>query len=72
MNARDSAERARAQALLEDLSRLRKDAEVFEDVIGWRGNRVPITAVAGDIADPQDPGLKKAIARVKRTVRRSE
>ncbi|MBK9778229.1 MAG: hypothetical protein IPP62_18025 [bacterium] len=51
------------------MARLRKDQDVFDDVISWRGSRVAITAVAGNLLDAKDPGLRKAVARVRRAVR---
>jgi hypothetical protein len=56
-------------ALLADLQRLRTDRQVFDDVLGWRGRRTPITAVAADLSDPTDPGTRKAVARAKRAIR---
>jgi hypothetical protein len=70
VNVRGEEERAGAQRLLEDLVRLRKDAAVFDDVLGWRGHRIPITAVAADLSDPTDAGLKKALLRIGRALRR--
>jgi len=62
VNVRDPGQRDRAPALLADLARLRKDEQVFNDVLGWRGTRVPITAVASDLSDERDPGTRKAVA----------
>jgi hypothetical protein len=69
LNAREDAERRRAQGLLEEVRRLRVDRAVFADVLGWRGSRVPITAVVADLAEPRDAGTRKAVARVRRSVR---
>lgn len=69
LNAREDTERRRAQGLLEEVRRLRVDRAVFADVLGWRGSRVPITAVVADLADPRDAGTRKALARVRRSVR---
>jgi sugar phosphate isomerase/epimerase len=49
--------------------RLRKDKELVADILGTRGNRIPVTAVVADLADPNDPGWKKAIARTRRAIR---
>jgi hypothetical protein len=65
VNLREESERPQAEKLLEELLRLRKDAAVFKDVLGWRGKKLPITAVAAHLTDPKDPGLKKALARLK-------
>jgi len=69
LNTCEDAERRRAQGLLEDVRRLRADPAVFDDVLGWRGSRVPITAVVADLANARDAGTRKAVARVKRSVR---
>jgi len=69
LNTREDAERRRAQGLLEDVRRLRADRAVFDDVLGWRGSRVPITAVVAELANARDAGTRKAVARVKRSVR---
>jgi hypothetical protein len=57
-----------AEAMLRDLRRLRADKAVFDDIFGWKGKRTPITAVAADLADPRDLGLRKVIARIKRAL----
>lgn len=71
VNVRDEDERRRADVMLSDLAKLRQDKALFSDVIGYRGNRIPITAVAANLADPADPGVKKAIAKVRRVVQSS-
>jgi molybdopterin-guanine dinucleotide biosynthesis protein len=72
VNVRDDKERPAAQALLDELDRLRKDEILFREVFGWRASRLPITAVVANLSDPMDAGLKKAVARVKRiTTRRT-
>lgn len=70
VNVRDESERRRAAAMLDDVSRLRRDEAVFSDVLGWRGSRVPITAVVADLSDQRDPGLRRALARVARAFAR--
>jgi len=69
VNVRDPSERPPAEQLLVDLARLRNDDALFNDILGWRGHRTPITAVVANISDPRDAGRKKAIARVRRTIR---
>jgi hypothetical protein len=69
VNACEDSERRRAHSLLEDVRRLRADQAVFDDVLGWRGSRVPITAVVADLADVRDAETRRAVARVKRSVR---
>jgi hypothetical protein len=67
VNVRDRAHEG-AEPMLRDLHRLRADKEVFKDIFGWKGKRTPITAVVADLANPRDPGLRKAITRIKRTL----
>jgi adenylate kinase len=69
VNVHNADERPGAQRLVNDLVRLRKDEAIFRDVLGWRGHRIPITAVVADLADPGDPGLKKTLARIRRAFR---
>jgi len=69
VNVRDPAERQAAEQLRVDLARLRNDDALFNDILGWRGHRTPITAVVANISEPRDAGRKKAIARVRRTIR---
>lgn len=68
-NARNEIEHDRCEALVREVARLRKDAEVFGDVIGLRGSRILITAVVAHLGTPRDPGVRKAVARVKRVIR---
>ena len=68
VNVRKEADRPAADALVEDVARLRRDPEVFLDLIRFRGNKIPVTAVAGDVSNPNDAGLKKALARVRRAI----
>lgn len=70
VSAREEDERVRAERLVADIRRLREDDALFDDILGIHGTRVPITAVAADLGDPSDRGLKKAIGRVKRTLKR--
>jgi len=53
VNARDDAERGRAERLALEVARLRKDAAVFSDLVGLLGHRIPITAVAANLSDPR-------------------
>ena len=69
VNIRSADERPGAQRLVDDLVRLRKDEAIFQDILRRRGHRIPITAVVADLADPGDPGLKKALARIRRAFR---
>ena len=68
-NVRSEGERKRGEQLIADVVRLRKDEALFSDILGSRGSRTPITAVVANLADPDDPGRKKAIARARRSFR---
>jgi hypothetical protein len=69
VNIRDQSERASAEQLVADVHRLRKDDALFDDIVGWRGHRLPITAVVANLVDPGDAGRKKGVGRVRRTIR---
>ena len=69
VNIRSEAERHRGEQLVADVGRLRKDAALFGDILGFRGSRIPVTAVVANLADPRDAGTKKAVARVRRALR---
>lgn len=69
VNVRRAEERERAEGLLSELSRLRKDEEIFRDIIGPLGSRRPIMARTVDLADPKDRGLREVLRRVDRTIR---
>lgn len=68
VNVRSAAERERGEQLASDVRRLRSDATVFNDVMGLRGSKIPITIVVANLADPKDAGRKKALARVRRAL----
>jgi hypothetical protein len=70
VNVRSAAERERGESLLAGVHRIRKDRAVFDDVLGFRGSKIPITAVVADLADRDDAGTRKALARVRRAIRR--
>jgi hypothetical protein len=69
INARDDGERERGARLVAEVHRIRKDAAVFDDILGYRGNKLPVTAVVANVADRNDAGTKKALARVRRAIR---
>jgi hypothetical protein len=69
VNIRSEAERQRGEQLVADVGRLRKDAALLDDILGFRGSRIPVTAVVANLADPRDAGTKKAVARVRRALR---
>jgi molybdopterin-guanine dinucleotide biosynthesis protein len=69
VNIRSAGERRSGEKLVSDLARLRKDEAIFQDILGWRGHRIPVTALVANLADPRDSGLKKALARIRRAFR---
>ena len=69
VNVRHDSERGAGEQLVADLVRLRKEEKLFNDVLGFRGRRTPITAVVANLAQPSDPGRRKALARVRRAFR---
>jgi energy-coupling factor transporter ATP-binding protein EcfA2 len=66
VNVRHDSERGAGEQLAADLVRLRKEEELFNDVLGFRGSRTPITVVVANLAQPSDPGRRKALVRVRR------
>jgi hypothetical protein len=68
VNIRHDSDREAAEKLAADVVRLRKDEELLADILGPRGNRIPITAVATNLTDPDDRGWKKAFARTRRAI----
>jgi molybdopterin-guanine dinucleotide biosynthesis protein len=71
INVRSAAQRERGESLLAGVHRIRRDRAVFDDVLGFRGTKIPITAVVADLADGNDAGTKKALARVRRVLLRA-
>ena len=69
VNVRRDSERGAGEKLAAELVRLRKEEELFKDVLGFRGSRIPITIVVANLDEPADPGRKKALARVRRAFR---
>lgn len=68
VSARTGAERSAASSLVAEVARLRKDNDVYRDVFGIRGRK--LTVVVADLSNSKDPGLRKAVARVKRAAKR--
>jgi hypothetical protein len=59
VNVCSDDERDAGDQLIADVVRLRKDDELFNDILRFRGSRRPITAVVANLADQDDPGRKK-------------
>lgn len=68
INIFDASERDRAEAMVRDVLRLRSDRDIFDAVLGPRYQRIPITAVVANLADPKDAGRRKTIVRLKRAI----
>ncbi|MGI8610390.1 MAG: hypothetical protein ACR2MY_14405 [Candidatus Dormibacteria bacterium] len=69
VNIHREGERSSADELVADVARLRQDEALFKDILSFRGDRVPVTAVVANLADPKDAGLKKALSRTRRVIR---
>src|ERR1019366_6984873 len=68
VNARSGKEHAAGQRMLPELARLRTDDEIRVAVLGRFAHRLPVTTVVADLTDAKDAGMRKAIARAKRTI----
>ena len=66
INVRTEDERRRAETMVPELRRIRKDKEVYKNLLGWRGKRLPVTIRIADLADAGDKGLKDIIKRIVR------
>lgn len=71
VNLRRPAQRGQAEAMLSDLRRLRKDETVFQDILAPFGSRILVTAVAANLSDSRDPGTRKVLTRIRRSMRGS-
>jgi len=69
LNIHSECERKGAEQIVADVLRLRKDQELYDDLLRFRGSRIPITAVVANLTDPDDPGRKKALLRARRALR---
>lgn len=72
VNIHGESEGSMGERLVEEVRRLRTEEAVFRDVFGHSGSKVPITALVADLSDPGHPGLRKALARIKRTLRSTD
>lgn len=69
VNIRGEHERQGGEQIVADVVRLRKDDQLFNDILGFHGSKAPITAVVANLTDPNDSGRKKALARAGRALR---
>ena len=69
VNISDESERDHAERLLSELMRLRLDEALLKDILSRGRDRRPITAVVANLADSKDPGRKKAVDHIRRSVR---
>lgn len=65
-NVRSQTEFHDAVRLITEITALRQNRELFDEILSYRGTRVPITAVPANLADPRDQGRRKAMARAQR------
>jgi hypothetical protein len=72
VNIRREQERPHADRLIAEVARIRRDPEVFDQILGWRGRKTPITAVAANLGDASEAGTKKALARLRRGIRQPQ
>lgn len=70
VNVRADQDRVEADRLVEEVGRIRSDDELRTALLGRSARRQRITAVVANVADPKDPGTKKATARIKSAVAR--
>lgn len=68
VNVSTLKERKRADTMVEELQRLRKDKDVFKDIVGHRGSRSPILARVVDLTDTGDKNMKSLLRRIERTI----
>ncbi len=68
VNHRDERDAERCDRTIREIARLRKEDSLFNDVLGFRGRRTPITVVSASVITPKDKGRKKASARIKRAI----
>jgi hypothetical protein len=66
VNIWNEGERRAATSMLAELDHVRSDKTLLREVAGFSANRVAFTRVAANLKDPNDSGLKKALARVSR------
>jgi len=66
VNVHGEHERKGGEQIVADVVRLRKDEVLYDDILGFHASKRPITAVVANLTDPDDPGLKKALARTRR------
>jgi hypothetical protein len=70
VNVREDRERLEAERMLIEIARIRASEEVRTAVLGRLAHRTPVTALIANLAEPKDPGTKKALARIKRVFAR--
>ena len=71
VNVCNEPERTQGERLVGDLGRLRQEPTLLDGILGVHGTKIPITAIVANLSDPKDAGLKKALARIGREVRRA-
>ena len=69
INIRDEAEAEAARQLSDEIHRMHKDSEIIRDLSLRTRDGRRLTVFIANLANPKDPELKKAIARIKRVIR---
>ena len=69
INTRDEAETEAAGQLSDEIRRMHKDSEIIRDLSLRTKDGRRLTVFIANLANPKDPELKKAIARIKRVIR---
>ncbi len=72
VNVHGEVERSHGERFIGEVKRLRGDEAVFRDILHPLGSKIPITAVAADLSDPRDPGLRRALTRIKRDLKSTD
>ena len=69
INIRDEAETEAARQLAEEIRRMHKEEEIIRDLSLRTTDGRRLTLFIANLANPKDPQLKRAIARIKRVIR---
>ncbi|MFB6352224.1 MAG: hypothetical protein ABEN55_09835 [Bradymonadaceae bacterium] len=66
INVRNEHERDRGEALAEQIRDLRRDDELYEELLSPGGDRRQITIRVVDLSDPDDSGVRDLVRRIAR------
>ena len=65
-NVQRPEDRERAEARVAEVQRIRKDDELFDDLIGWRGDRRPVTVRTVDLKEESGSQMTGLLRRIQR------